>query len=192
MENKSLFQIPTDQSEDSEKTNFQKCCPLKLKNFPDGICHLGLQKAQWYKDNPGHMISEDINSGGCIWGIISEDESSYCFFKFMHIHEGEVFSDSEIAKRLGITKEQVKLACDSAVEKLKKQKVIQEISTVHKKYGGILSEESSDDYIYFPINSVTEGLLPANPEEELDETIIGEISSKKTKRGRKKKTKSST
>ena len=100
-------QSPT---EDDNKTQFKKCCPLKLNDYPLGICNLGLQKAQWYKDNPGHMMSEDINSGGCVWGIISEDEASYCFFKFMSIHENEQFSESEIAKRLGITKEQVKSA----------------------------------------------------------------------------------
>lgn len=174
------------QTEDN-KSQFKKCCPLKLNNFPEGICQLGLQKAQWYKDNPGHMMSEDINSGGCVWGIISEDESSYCFFKFMNIHEGEPFSETEIAKRLGITKEQVKSAYESGIEKLKKQKTIQEISIIHKKYGGVLTEDTGDDYVYFPINSVTEGFLPSPPEEEIDEELISKIAGKKKKRGRQKK-----
>lgn len=185
MDNKKLSS--QNQTENDNKSRFRKCCPLKLQNYPKNICNLGLQKAQWYKDNPGHMMSEDINSGGCIWGIISEDESSYCFFKFMNIHEGESFSEQEIAKRLGVTKEQVKAAYDSGIEKLKKQKTVQEITAIHKKYGGVLTEDSLDDYIYFPINSVTEGLLPASPEEEIDEKLISNIINNKKKKGRKKK-----
>lgn len=187
MDNKLSSQ---NQTEDDNKSRFKKCCPLKLQDYPIGICRLGLQKAQWYKDNPGHMMSEDINSGGCMWGIISEDEASYCFFKFMDIHEGESFSESDIAKRLGITKDQVKAAYDAGIEKLKKQKTIQEISAVHKKYGGVLTEDTDNDYIYFPINSVTEGLLPSAPEEEIDESLISQIGIVKKKRGRKKRPKS--
>jgi hypothetical protein len=175
------------QTEDDNKSRFKKCCPLKLNDYPTGICNLGLQKAQWYKDNPGHMMSEDINSGGCVWGIISEDESSYCFFKFMNNHENESFSESDIAKRLGITKEQVKAAYESGIEKLKKQKNIQEIMDTHKKYGGILTEDTDDDYIYFPVNSVTEGFLPSTSEEEIDESLISQISGTSKKKAKKKK-----
>lgn len=174
------------QTEDDNKSRFKKCCPLKLDGYPTSICNLGLQKAQWYKDNPGHMMSEDINSGGCIWGIISEDEASYCFFKFMSIHENEQFTENDIAKRLGITKEQVKTAYEAGLEKLRKQKNIQEIMDIHKKQGGILTEDVDDDYIYFPINSVTEGFMPSTAEEEIDENLISSITAKK-KKGRKKK-----
>jgi hypothetical protein len=132
------------------------------------------------------MMSEDINSGGCIWGIISEDEASYCFFKFMSIHENEQFTENDIAKRLGITKEQVKTAYEAGLEKLRKQKNIQEIMDIHKKQGGILTEDVDDDYIYFPINSVTEGFMPSTAEEEIDENLISSITAKK-KKGRKKK-----
>ena len=57
---------------------------------------------------------------------------------------------------------------------------------VHKKQGGILTEDTDDDYIYFPINSVTEGFMPSTSEEEIDESLISSIAPKK-KKGRKKK-----
>jgi hypothetical protein len=148
-------------------TRMQKACkrgfsnPNELQDF----CPLGLQRAQWYMDNLHSSAAEELSAAGCPYGVLSEDEDGYCFFKMMLNKDGKIFTEEEIGKRLGLNLNQVKAILARAISKLAGTPFIKEAKDL-RDAGFLYDEEKVDEDIYFPTGF---GCSESEPTEEAHE-----------------------
>lgn len=129
---------------------FRRSCPRQLNSPPDAICKQGLERAQWTRDNVGYLSFEEKTAPGCPWGILSDDADCYCFFKLMQNKDGQVFTEEEIAYRLGLSKQQIAQSMERAIQKLKDTEAIKDIAELHRQGGLFTGYEEVDNSIYFP------------------------------------------
>ena len=155
----------------SKKTRFQEACPRKLNCYPTAICPEGLKRVQWEQANLGYTAKEERTAPGCPFGVLTEDKHSYCTFKLMAM-SNEGMSYREIAKRTGLTMEQVERVEKMALLKLKNSGVIAELFSVHK-HSNIFNDPNAssteDDDLYFDYEDFNaESLTELGSEEYLD------------------------
>ena len=155
----------------SKKTRFQEACIRNLDSFPDAICAEGLKRVQWEQSNLGYTVKEERSAPGCPFGVLTEDKHSYCTFKLMAM-SNEGMSYREIAKRTGLTIEQVERVEKIALQKLKGSIVIAELLAVHKQsdiFNDPNTSSQEDDDLYFDYEDFSaESLMELGSEEYLD------------------------
>lgn len=154
----------------SKKTRFEESCVRKLTSFPTAICPEGLKRVQWEQANIGYTAKDERTAPGCPFGVLTEDKHSYCTFKLMAM-SNEGMSYREIAKRTGLTVEQVERIEKAALQKLKSSGVVAELLSIHKQTG-IFDEPNSandtDGDLYFDYADFSaESLMELGSEEYL-------------------------
>lgn len=152
----------------SNKKKFHEACIRNLESLPEGVCQEGLKRVQWDQVNIGYSAKAEKEAPGCPFGVLTEDKHSYCTFKLMAM-SNEGMSYREIAKRIGLTVEQVERIEKLALVKLKGIGVISELHALHKQ-GDIFNDPNNssqdDDDLYFDYDDFSaENLLELGSEE---------------------------
>jgi hypothetical protein len=132
-----------------------------------GICSEGLKRVQWEQSNIGYTAKDEKSAPGCPFGVLTEDKHSYCTFKLMSM-SNEGMSYREIAKRTGLTVEQVERIERMALAKLRNSGVIVELHAAHK-HADLFNDPNSevhDDDLYFDYEDFNaESLMELGSEE---------------------------
>jgi hypothetical protein len=155
----------------SKNKRFHEACARKLLSLPVGICKEGFKRVQWDQANIGYSVEDELNAPGCPFGVLTEDKHSYCMFKLIAMTD-EGLSYREIAKRLGLTVEQVEKTEKLALLKLKEATVLAELqSTRHQEKsfgtsGSLTVSDDADGDLYFDYSDFNvESLMELGSEE---------------------------
>lgn len=107
-------------------------CPRNLNKYPDSWCQLAVLRLKMLRNTNRESTEEDENNMvGCNWAI-SCQSANYCFFMFadQFLNDKSV-SDQDIANMLNISVDTVKKIFRDSINKMRKDKSIEEISSLH-------------------------------------------------------------
>lgn len=128
-------------------------CLMGYKSVDEltGFCSLGLERARWYKDHPNSSAAEELRASGCPFGVLSEDQDCYCFFKMITNKADRCFSDDEIARRLGISVAQVRDIGNRAILKIRGTEYFRIMKDLRESGDLYIDSWSEEDMnIYYP------------------------------------------
>lgn len=112
------------------------------------LCPEGIKRARWVSENFGANAAEELSAPGCNFFALSEDADCYCFFKMIDNKDGRLFTEDEIARRLGITVSQVKSILNRAILKIKGTAYYQEMKSLRDAGELYAPDLNDDDDIY--------------------------------------------
>ena len=104
-----------------------KRCPLGLKEFPNQICPLAVQRLralERVEGNTSHL--QESKMPGCEW-CVNDRESNYCFFRYIHDNQGQDHPTIEIAEKLLVTQAAVYSGLNRAIAKIKDSNIIADL-----------------------------------------------------------------
>lgn len=108
------------------------------------LCPEGIKRARWMAENYGASAAEELSAPGCSFFALSEDVDCYCFFKMLDNKDGRLFSEEEIARRLGLTLAQVRSIINRAILKIKGTEYYEEMKDLRDS-GELYSPDIDED-----------------------------------------------